>query len=589
MWTFRIWLFMLILFLISPLVYGQSVDQNEKGKLEIWFRITTTPMTERDIYYHICKLYINGKEMGESPSVNKEDQWFRIFSLELDEGIYEVKVRHGYSSKEGKWASEFPKQPEVFRAGIQSDLDVVIKYSYNIGLIRENYVYDKIPDIPAKILPRVASGYKPRILVVIPEQHLRRQRIPDPAAETEVIRKFVENDFYVVDQAQIMDIRYNDQSKRALQGDTNAAVAIGRQFDAEVLIIGEAFSQSVGSSPGLVECNARVEARAIRIDTGQILAAYGLTAISSGNSEELASKQALAQAGGILGDYMIQEIIRKWTSRTIPSVRVKLVNIDFKQLVLFEQALKEKVKVAKDFHRRNFDMVGKIAEIDVDIDGTSQEFSTELTSQDFLDFDVEVLNFTANVLDLRLKPKETTPSGLALCPKALIFMDYVKPDGNLKKYKFMVLKADETSMEYNWALEFSDGSSKSGVYKSDAFNKSHTYDIDWEPPTETESLGTAPWVSREVFSELRDNGFTTVIIDKITRKDSIVIAELKGMTTFPVVVNGKKQNLKAVQVYTDKGDKLLILDEIQNPLVLSAEIPGIYNSKVTTIYVPGYK
>ena len=46
--------------------------------------------------------------------------------------------------------------------------------------------------------------------------------------------------------------------------------------------------------------------------------------------------------------------------------------------------------------------------------------------------------------------------------------------------------------------------------------------------------------------------------------------------------------MKAIEVLTDKGDKLLILDELQNPLVLSAEVAGRYQAKVTAIYIPGY-
>src|SRR5690554_6211442 len=42
----------------------------------------------------------------------------------------------------------------------------------------------------------------PRIMVVIPEEHLRRL-VPDPAAETEVIRRLVDAGFRLVDQTQV--------------------------------------------------------------------------------------------------------------------------------------------------------------------------------------------------------------------------------------------------------------------------------------------------------------------------------------------------------------------------------------------------
>lgn len=595
--TFRIpEMQILIIFLLclSFTLTGRSEEatqpETEKGTLEIWFRLISTPMTEREIYYHVCRLYINDKEIGESPAVNKENKWIRLFSIELEEGVYSVKVLHGYASKQGIWAGEFPKQPRIFNVGIKKGPETIIKYSYNVGLVADEYVYDKLPQPPARPAPpKISPEHKPRIMVIIPEQHLRRQRIPDPAAETEIIRKFVENDFWVVDQSQVMEIRYNDESKRAMQGDNSAAAAIGRQFDAEVLIIGEAFSQRIDiNSTDIIGCNARVEARAIKVDTGQILAAQAAIATTNGNTEEIASKESLAEAGRIVGDYMVREIARKWLTAPVPSVRVKLTNVDFKQLVLFEQMLKERVKISQRFHRRSFDVVGKTAEIDVDAEGGAQALSTELTAQDFPDFDIEVLNFTANTLDLRLKPKETVPTGLTLNPKTLILIEQTEPDKPLRKCKVMVLKVDEKALDYNWAVEYADGSSMSGLCTIDGFDKSHEYGIAWSPTSETITKSTFPWISYEVFQELRDNGFSTIVVDKDVRKDAIVMSELKGIASFAVDVNGKKMNLKAMEVSTDKGDKLLILDELQNPLVLSAEVAGRYKSKITAIYIPGY-
>lgn len=572
---------------------GFEPPEVEKGKLEIWFRITSAPMTEREIYYHVCKLYIGDKEMEGTTFVNKEWEWMRLFSIELEEGDYNVRVLHGYASKKGKWAGEFGKQPGPFRIGVRKGPTTIIKYSYNVGLVYEEYVYDRVPPPPPPMPPappKISPEHKPRIVVVIPEQHLQRRFVPDPAAETEVIRKFVENDFWVVDQTQVEQIRYKDESRKALQGDNAAAMSIGQRFDAEVLIIGEAFSQRGSFSPGgLVQCIARVEARAIRVDTGQILATHGVTAMSSGASEEIASKESLAEAGGKAGDYMMREIARKWKSAAVPSVRVRLTGVDFRQLVLFEQMLKDNIEDVRRFHRRSFDVVGRVAEVDVDMAGGAQALSTELTTGEFPEFEIEVLNFTANTLDLKLKPKAAAPSGLALSPKTLIFMDRADPNGSRKEIcKVMVLKVDETSLEYDWAIESLDGNSSSGTYVIDAFGKSHDYGVDWTIEAAEAAKGTAPWVSREVFRELRDNGFTTITVDKYIRKDAIVIAELKGITAFTVKVNGKETHLKAIEVLTDKSDKLLILDELQNPLVLSAEVAERYTSKVTAIYVPGY-
>jgi hypothetical protein len=77
-------------------------------------------------------------------------------------------------------------------------------------------------------------------------------------------------------------------------------------------------------------------------------------------------------------------------------------------------------------------------------------------------------------------------------------------------------------------------------------------------------------------------------VDRHIRRDTIVIAELKGITVFAVKISGEEARLTAIEVLTDKEDKLLILDEPRNPLVLSAEVAERYKSKVTAMYIPDY-
>ncbi|MFC1716654.1 hypothetical protein ACFL6S_23505 [Candidatus Poribacteria bacterium] len=46
--------------------------------------------------------------------------------------------------------------------------------------------------------------------------------------------------------------------------------------------------------------------------------------------------------------------------------------------------------------------------------------------------------------------------------------------------------------------------------------------------------------------------------------------------------------VRTIKVDTGQIVAAHVLDELQNPLVLSAEVAGRYRSKVTAIYVPGY-
>jgi len=149
-----------------------------------------------------------------------------------------------------------------------------------------------------------------RIAVIIPEVHLTRS-IPDPAAETAIIRKLLEAKFTrVVDQNQINKIRESDNVKALLRGDTGAAKSLGTRLGVDYIMVGEAFSESVGTlAGGMFSCRARVEARIIRTDNARIIATSGFHAGGADLTEATSAKVALNNAGEMMGDYMVKQLI----------------------------------------------------------------------------------------------------------------------------------------------------------------------------------------------------------------------------------------------------------------------------------------
>ncbi len=264
---------------------------------------------------------------------------------------------------------------------------------------------DKLQDNLAAIGLLMARKHKPRIMVIIPEQHLTR-KIPDPAGETEIIKRLLEKGFKVVDQSQVAKIRYNDQVSAAIKGDTSLAIKIGQQYGAEVVIIGEAFSESAGGGlGGMMSCRARVEARAVKTDTGEILVADGKHASGLDITEAIAGKKALQKAGGELADYMTEQILAKWSSDVTSTNSVELVinGINYSQFSQFKSALTSSVRGVKAIHQRTF--TGNRAVIEVDLKGDVQTFADELAQKDFKGFAVEVSDFSASRLELKVLKK----------------------------------------------------------------------------------------------------------------------------------------------------------------------------------------
>ena len=147
-----------------------------------------------------------------------------------------------------------------------------------------------------------------KIAVLIPEQHLTRQLL-DPAGETAVIKTLLEAGF-----ANIIDISQTrlDHNIITRAATTEQMKNIADSLQADILITGEAFSERGDRLPymdGLTSCQARVEAKMYIVRTGQIIAADGTYGQAVHNTEAIAAKRALAQAGEKMGRYLSEQLL----------------------------------------------------------------------------------------------------------------------------------------------------------------------------------------------------------------------------------------------------------------------------------------
>ncbi len=150
----------------------------------------------------------------------------------------------------------------------------------------------------------------PKVMVILPEFHIT-QRIPDPAGETEIIRKLVEAGFPVVDAAMYASLRGTSRFDEAAK-DPKKAVSIGKEFGADIVIYGEAFSQRTGVQNNTqVSCRARVEVRAVKTSDATIIATNGLEAGALDNAEFVAAKSALRSAATMISDYLLEQFCSK--------------------------------------------------------------------------------------------------------------------------------------------------------------------------------------------------------------------------------------------------------------------------------------
>lgn len=158
---------------------------------------------------------------------------------------------------------------------------------------------DRRFDIEAELREKLADRRKPTIAVLITEQHhaqRRRQRTVDPAAETELKRLLIDAGFTV------RDIPGNELAEAADDWDPKRVGTWPRSLrDVDMLIVGEAFSESASRIGELVSVAARAEINVIRRSDGRIVHADRATVRAVDLAERIASKKSLEKAGRRLG------------------------------------------------------------------------------------------------------------------------------------------------------------------------------------------------------------------------------------------------------------------------------------------------
>jgi len=136
----------------------------------------------------------------------------------------------------------------------------------------------------AALREALGKGKRPVVKIDVTERHVG-QTVIDPAAETEITLFCTELGFDVVDPD---------------EGD-------GRE--AEILIIGEGFSEFAARHGNLVSVKARLEVKAVDDASGRVLAIDRQTSVEVDLTEQIAGKTALQEAAAEIAERMLPKIV----------------------------------------------------------------------------------------------------------------------------------------------------------------------------------------------------------------------------------------------------------------------------------------
>jgi hypothetical protein len=158
-------------------------------------------------------------------------------------------------------------------------------------------------DMIAALQKRLEGKTLPKFAVVICESHIGHLTV-DPAAETEVsfLLKSVGATLISTKNAGL-----SDWAKDFLK-ETGTEIPTGLN-EADIVIVGEGFSEYAGATEKLISVKARVEMKAVDVKTGKILAIGRTTATAVDLSENIAGKSALQKAAGEIAMKLIPEAV----------------------------------------------------------------------------------------------------------------------------------------------------------------------------------------------------------------------------------------------------------------------------------------
>lgn len=197
----------------------------------------------------------------------------------------------------------------------------------------------------------------------------------------------------------------------AIGADPNVQQAreLGVKSGAEIVIVGRAIAKPLGEmqldNGTFYSAVANVSARAVRTDTGEVLASAEFTGTAGrGFEQTTAGRNAFSEAGRQLARDLFAKIGTKWAKAQSGARRIALTVKgvdDYARLAQFKNTLSQSVRGVKDVQERS--MGDGKADLDVMVAGRASDLATELATRKFPGFAVKVRAVTQASIEVELK------------------------------------------------------------------------------------------------------------------------------------------------------------------------------------------
>ena len=254
----------------------------------------------------------------------------------------------------------------------------------------------------------MARKNMPRIMVLMAEQNVGQSRpyyywkgADLSVCENVIHSSFLKDGFTFVDRTPLAG-KLNVAADNISDAE---AARLGGQVDAELVIVGKAFAKYAGNIAGtaMKSLQANVTARAVRVDTGMVIASAGGHGAAVHIDDITGGTNALEKAAENVADSLKSQIVAKWQSEVASTALVSLTVRGLKSYADFirlKDSLKTEVRGVQDIFLRK--MEGGTAKMDLQIEGSAISLADELALAKFQGFSLEITNVSQNSLEANL-------------------------------------------------------------------------------------------------------------------------------------------------------------------------------------------
>jgi hypothetical protein len=251
----------------------------------------------------------------------------------------------------------------------------------------------------------------PRIIVLIAEQNVGQSHpyyywgsVDHSICENVIQSDFLKDGFTFVDRS----ILSGEIKGIAMEGSgfsNSVAAHLGSEVDAELVIVGKVFATYAGNVAGtaMKSLQANVTARAIRTDTGIIIASASEYAEAVHIDEVNGGAEAIRRASEKLAESLKSQIINNWQANVSSTVMVALTVREIKSYSDFMKlrgTLKTKVKGIKNVYVRK--AKSGVAVLDVEFAGSVTSLADRLAVKEFPGFSLDITNVDQNSLEMNI-------------------------------------------------------------------------------------------------------------------------------------------------------------------------------------------